>query len=481
MGRSSGLCRCYRRWVCLSVLGWEVLSGCSGTADLAGDIEGAQKLFGRDSPKLDIQAGQGREDDEWGIAVAAVYARSTLVFASDHALYRATSQLSVQLIEEESGGITAERTESDTIIVPSYEDTQSRAVVAREMFLPAPPGSYIVRVSLLDELTGKRTVAQRSITLPGLPDEAAEIGLLSLRMGNGNGGQIPVPSFRVAAGSKSLLLVVDVSSAAPEATVSVRLSLLRCLSDTSVATPPYSALPAGRTAPVYGGMDQGHCDTLLLTGQRKRTANHWNRVDFPLPQLAEGVYRMEVTLGEGEDEESPQEGEFRSRHLLVFSPGFPRPSAIDELIGPLVYLAAEEEWDSLFAALTPVERRRRFEAFWLSGVDNPRRARDAIRHYYSRVEEANLMFSSHKEGWKTDRGMVYIICGPPSSSESVMDNEVWYYPQGGGDRVTALRFQILRYTYDGGQLYEDSILQRSEAYRTWWENLVWRWRNGIVP
>ena len=32
-----------------------------------------------------------------------------------------------------------------------------------------------------------------------------------------------------------------------------------------------------------------------------------------------------------------------------------------------------------------------------------------IKTYYSKVEKANEMFTSHLEGWKTDRGMISII------------------------------------------------------------------------
>ena len=362
-----------------------------------------------------------------------------------------------------------------------YDDTQDRATIFREIFLPAQPGSYLLEVSLRDGLTGKRTLARKSVVLPDLLEDATAIGLLSLRMRTKDGDHVPVPSFRVAADYDSLHLAVDISSASPETAVIVHLSILHCLSDTSIAPPPYGTLPIGRSALVYQGADQGHCDTVLLERKRGKTANHWTRVGFSLPQLAEGVYRLDVTLANNGRGEEARDASSRSRDLLVFCLGFPRPSIIDELIRPLVYLASEEEWDSLRTTFRSADKQRRFEAFWLSGTGNRQRARNVIRQYYSRVEEANRMFSSHKEGWKTDRGMVYIICGPPTSSERTINDETWHYPQDGHDAVNVFRFRSVSYAYGGDAHYATVVLQRSEVYRQWWEKLVWRWRNGIVP
>jgi len=481
MVRPSGLFHSCRRTTCLLIAGWGMFFGCSGTSELTGAAEGVRHPFECGFPELEIQAGPGREENAWGVVLTLVYPRSSLVFAADPAGYRATSQISVQLIDQEGSRLAAEQVEDDTILVGSYDATRHREAVLRKMFLPARPGSYLLKVSLRDGLSLRQSVAVRRVVLPDLRQEAVSIGLLSLTMGSRDGEQIPVPSFCVAADCESLCLAVDLLSAAPETKISACLSLLRCISDTTAALPPYSALPIGRTALVYLGVDRSSCDTVWVQTERGSTTDHWTRASFSLPQLVEGAYRIEVALGDDGGGESLREGTSRSRDLLVFCPGFPRPSTTDELIRPLVYLASEEEWDSLRTAQTPIEQRRRFETFWLSGAENRQRARAAIRQYYSRVEEANRMFSSHKEGWKTDRGMVYIICGPPSSSETVMSNETWYYPQDGRDAANAFRFETVSYAYGGDAPYENILLQRSEAYRLWWEELLWRWRNGIVP
>src|SRR5205085_9004136 len=55
------------------------------------------------------------------------------------------------------------------------------------------------------------------------------------------------------------------------------------------------------------------------------------------------------------------------------------------------------------------------------------RAKNVIRKYFRRVELANSLFSSFKEGWKTDRGLTYVIFGPPDEVTRTGNTEIWSY------------------------------------------------------
>ena len=39
------------------------------------------------------------------------------------------------------------------------------------------------------------------------------------------------------------------------------------------------------------------------------------------------------------------------------------------------------------------------------------KAKSLIAIYYNRIQNANLHFTTFKEGWKTDRGMIYVVFG----------------------------------------------------------------------
>jgi GWxTD domain-containing protein len=58
---------------------------------------------------------------------------------------------------------------------------------------------------------------------------------------------------------------------------------------------------------------------------------------------------------------------------------------------------------------------------------------ELMNEYYYRVHVANQRFSGHREGWRSDRGMVYIIYGEPDAIEEhnmEIDSKpyvIWYY------------------------------------------------------
>ncbi len=85
-------------------------------------------------------------------------------------------------------------------------------------------------------------------------------------------------------------------------------------------------------------------------------------------------------------------------------------------------------------APTPEIARARFDSLWLSFRSDKANAANMINQYYSRVEEANRRFSSTKEGWRTDQGMLYIVLGPPLDVRKTKDRQVWYYDLRGGRR-----------------------------------------------
>ena len=72
--------------------------------------------------------------------------------------------------------------------------------------------------------------------------------------------------------------------------------------------------------------------------------------------------------------------------------------------------------------------------FWKKKDPTPGSERNEIfEEYYRRVNYANEAFSHYVEGWRTDRGMVFIILGPPNNVDrhpmdfDAKPYEVWQY------------------------------------------------------
>ena len=94
----------------------------------------------------------------------------------------------------------------------------------------------------------------------------------------------------------------------------------------------------------------------------------------------------------------------------------------ETMIDPLKYLTNQNEIEEIKKS----DRVKvALDEFWLEITGNIERSRELIRIYFNRVLYANYFFTSHKEGWRTDRGMIYIIYGPPDKVYKTPGGERW--------------------------------------------------------
>jgi GWxTD domain-containing protein len=275
----------------------------------------------------------------------------------------------------------------------------------------------------------------------------------------------------VPAHRDSLQAQIGVYDAPPASSLELQVSELRA--DTTVAYPPFWISPS-RGSLRYRGIDEEAADTLLTTVE-PLGAEREQRVTFALPTLAPGIYRLDVHLRGADGTVLAQQ----QRDLSVKGPAFPRLATLAELVDALDYIAYPREMEFITAGETPQERRRRFDAFWGALVADRRVASNLLRLYYERVEEANLLFTSYKPGWKTDRGMIYVIFGAPDYVEETIDGQVWYY--GYGEQNPASTFTFERTDYYGNQSpFGHYVLVRQPVYEQAWARAVDRWREGAA-
>lgn len=117
--------------------------------------------------------------------------------------------------------------------------------------------------------------------------------------------------------------------------------------------------------------------------------------------------------------------------------GFPSTAKdFDEAIEQLVYIASPNEMSYIDDGKTNGEKIARFKEFWKKKDPVPSTEENEIfNEYYRRVAFADANFSHYMKGWKTDRGMVYIILGSPNNVErhpfdyDSKPYEVWDYYQ----------------------------------------------------
>lgn len=107
---------------------------------------------------------------------------------------------------------------------------------------------------------------------------------------------------------------------------------------------------------------------------------------------------------------------------------------IDKSIRQLKYVAYQSDIDYINQAPTQEEKVRRFLEFWKKLDPTPSTEyNEAFEEYYERIYYANAQFKSYIEGWQTDRGMVYVVLGPPATIQTQTDfnynrnYEIWNY------------------------------------------------------
>ncbi|MDT8324555.1 MAG: GWxTD domain-containing protein [Bacteroidota bacterium] len=192
----------------------------------------------------------------------------------------------------------------------------------------------------------------------------------------------------------------------------------------------------------------------MVSKARERQGRHDSRVEvgsLNLSTLPSGVYTLILSYGD-------TSGTFResqSKPFFVFNPDIPldtleaaeiadmiaaefsamSESELDEQFAIARYVSTREEED-IWSSLSGTEPKKKFlTKFWRSrDSDVMTPVNEFYQEYRQRVAVTNEQFrSAFRDGWRSDRGRVYIMYGPPDyverlSSESDMKpHEIWRY------------------------------------------------------
>ncbi len=160
--------------------------------------------------------------------------------------------------------------------------------------------------------------------------------------------------------------------------------------------------------------------------------------------------------------------------LVVADKRFPKLTRPEKLIKPVLYMSTSTEISELSQAQ---DTKKAFDRYWLSlMLGNEEVARKTLKAYFDRVEEANRLFTTYKEGWKTDKGMIYIVLGAPDRVQRNREREVWVYNRRAS--VSEINFT---FTKKPNQFVEDHYeLVRYIEYQPVWYPIVEAWRTGTI-
>jgi GWxTD domain-containing protein len=200
--------------------------------------------------------------------------------------------------------------------------------------------------------------------------------------------------------------------------------------------------------------------------ENKNLKSGTNQILFALQefQLDLGVYSLKVSVVDSAGKEITNSiksfySHWRGLPLVI--------KDIDKAIAQTVYIASPEELSYMEDGENIQDKTKRFLEYWKKKDPSPNNDENEIfNEYFRRIIFSNDNFSNYTEGWRSDRGMVYTILGPPNNVDrhpfeyDSKPYEVWEYydlnrnfvfvdQTGFGDYrlVTPLSGDLYRYRY----------------------------------
>lgn len=181
---------------------------------------------------------------------------------------------------------------------------------------------------------------------------------------------------------------------------------------------------------------------------------------FTLPEKGMYHFRVDSTRPEGIT-------------LHRFGPDFPQVQSEEALMESLFYVATLTEYNNM---RREENKKLAVDNFWLERAASMERSRELIRVYYNRVVYSNLYFTTNREGWKTDRGMIFILFGPPDRIRSGGSEERWYY-------ISNRQGKVIEFTFDrvpGQYSNHDLVWRKNGQSMGYVSSAVSAWRSGKV-
>lgn len=432
-----------------------IAAGCTGGLSSSGEGAGWTRAFEAGVPAFDLEVLPLTTPG--GIEIRIGVIPATLVWSAGGSNRVAAFQYAIQIADE----VVLDR--SDSLVFQSTDDTRA---FSRSVFIDTldvvPNGP--VTVDLQDLSSGQR--ARRTQSLLWTEGGGARLGRMALTRASA-----PLVGIDLERGLGQVEAHLVVEAAVPGC---VSWAVTEIPTDTSAAALPFSLTPSYGSRE-YRGALYDQADTVAVHLQEVDTG----RRSLSLSMTARdhlGVGRLLAKWMPG-CERPEGESAMASRSYIVRPESFPRINSLETMGRALTYIASEDEMLRLEQASHPAALKEAFDAFWGRNLADPTTAARTLERYYTRVEEANRTFSDFKEGWKTDRGMVYIVMGPPLYQEDSIDELRWFYSY---DERNAGRY----FVFDRVQGYPDElemphyVLKRSMEQEREWRLAVTRWRSG---
>jgi GWxTD domain-containing protein len=315
-------------------------------------------------------------------------------FIRDSSGYHAGFELTVTVLDTLGRTIESRQTKKE-LVTESFETTRSRTEVERiEIPFTVPSGRYDVIWALTNDDSRKTGYVKARISVPDYP--AARLALSLWPLDSLDRPILPC-NFTRNAPLRFGFQIIN------------HLGLDSIMIEGRVLDPGGKVhFREDRLVPLSGIVTEGL----------------WS---FTAPELRAGRYRFHLSAQAGKDKAD-------AARVFTFNwSGMPALATnMEEAIEQLRYIAKKGEMKKIKKA-PEAEREQLFLEFWKAKDPTPQTDENELMEEYYRRVAFTAPFSDMLPGWKTDRGMVYILLGPPDEIDRhpfEMDTkpyEVWIY------------------------------------------------------
>lgn len=442
------------------------------------DIErGSTYKFKDGFPEVRLSAiGFLDEGDEPLINIAADIVYGSLIYKEKDGIYTAKIAVEIRILDQENPENMIKANQfSFTIEEKNKTIVNNQDVFTFERRIKANPGEYQINLTVVDQNSGKRTTRVSNTFIPDPQNEISS--LTNIRMLGKDSGEhdarwMPITTYDVAGKIDSLKFIFQVTNNKSEQPLTIDTKLIKYDSDTSVARPMHynNYSPSSIT---YRGIDYDETE-IIQSNRRVLTQTGSVLIEYTFPNQERGNYRFEVNTNENKGTSL-----FKARDFGIKSTHYPSLKTPEELARPLIYLMSEKDHEKLMAIKDSDSLKQAIDRFWLRNTGDKSKARSVIELYYERVEEANKQFSSFKEGWKTDPGMVYILFGPPWYVEQHLDVMRWSYAYNRADPEYNYMFEKSKLKSEFYP-FDNYLLQRRQMYFNIQYQQIQLWLSGNI-
>ncbi len=321
--------------------------------------------------------------------------------------FSAAYMVTVSIFDEDKEKLLVEKSWREKIDVIDFEMTVSKSnfnLSMKSFYLT--PGKYFITTSIEDEDSRKKYSSENVYTVRDFSGNisVSDIMLISKQTQvEGNNKIVPNISRNITTKRDGVPMFFEVYSK-NSADVDIEFKIKN------------------------EGNDIIHTDTLNKHLDTGRTQVIYTIQDV---SLGLGNYLMNVVIKDSNGEELTEVNKnFISRWVGI-------PSTIqdmDKAIDQLIYIASPSEIDYIEEAKDQNEKIERYLEFWKKKDPiQTTEENEIFNEYYRRIDYANENFSHYIDGWRSDRGMVFIILGLPNNIDrhpfdlESKPYEVWQY------------------------------------------------------